>query len=290
MKQIAVISGKGGTGKTSLVAAFLSLTGRAVAVDADVDASNLALVLPGEDEPEQPFLAGRRAEIDPMDCALCMECQLACPSSAIQMQEGNAWVDPLICDGCGVCGLVCPMEAISYVEHEAGAWTVRQTENGPLVHARLGIAEDNSGKLVDRLRRESKRLAESESYDLVLIDGPPGVGCPVHATVGGVDHLVAVTEPTVSGAHDLARVLELAEHFSLPASILLNKADIDPEGAARIEEMALEHSTPVVGRIPFDVKVPAALAMGHSILDVDGVGDAVASCWEKLKIFLEPRS
>jgi len=289
VKQISVISGKGGTGKTSLVAAFVRLAGRVVAVDTDVDAANLAIIIPGEDEPERGFTAGRRATVDETACTGCMECDEPCRPKAIIPSEECVSIDPLACDGCGVCDLVCPEDAISFVEHEAGKWTIRWTGFGPLVHARLGIAEDNSGKLVARLRDEALRLAGEEGIDLVLIDGPPGVGCPVHAAIGGVDLLVAVTEPTVSGRHDLDRALGLARHFELPAAVIVNKVGLHDEGVKAVEELSREYDAPILGRIPFSSDVPRALAALRDILEVDDVSNAVAACWTETRALLDDK-
>ena len=216
MKQLVVISGKGGTGKTSILAslAYLSACESPVATaDCDVDAANLALLLPGEDVRTELFWSGRRARIDAGSCSLCGLCAEQCRAAAIRIED-FAVVDPLACEGCGVCELVCPEEAVSFVDNQAGVWMERRTAFGPLIHAALGIAQDNSGKLVAQVRQEARTVAERDDIDLILVDGPPGIGCPVHASLTGCDLALVVTEPTPSGEHDLERVLELLDHFA----------------------------------------------------------------------------
>jgi MinD superfamily P-loop ATPase len=284
VRQIAIVSGKGGTGKTSVAASLVTLAGRAVAADCDVDAADLAILMPGEDVVREPFLAGKVARIDPRACTACGECAPACRFGAIVDPGGGApfRADPFLCEGCGVCGLVCELDAVSLVEKRAGEWMVRETATGPLVHARLGIAEDNSGKLVARVREEARLLAEERGIDLVVIDGPPGIGCPVHASVTGVDRLLVVTEPSPSGEHDLVRVLELAAHFGIPASVLVNKHDLAPEQTARIEELAASRGAAVAGRIAFDPEVPRALARGELPLVIAHVREALEQVLRRL--------
>ncbi|MBW2263364.1 MAG: ATP-binding protein [Deltaproteobacteria bacterium] len=273
MRQIAIISGKGGTGKTSIVASLFALAGRAVAVDCDVDAADLALVVPGDDVLREPFVAGRKAVLDCESCAACAECVSACRSGALELDTDTETirVDPLRCEGCGVCGLVCPMGCVSYRDNVAGEWMVRRTSSGILVHAALGIAQDNSGKLVAHIREEARRLAKAEGHDLILIDGPPGIGCPVHAAITGADLLLVVTEPTLSGEHDLIRVMDLADHFMLDVNVLINKHDLAPRLTSRIEALCARRGVDVVGRLPFDPAVPVALSRGELPLVVESV-------------------
>ena len=289
MKKIAVISGKGGTGKTSLLASFVSLVPHSVAVDADVDAANLSILMSGEDGPSRSFLGNRKAEVDAGFCSGCLDCAPACPVVAIHEREGLALVDTVACEGCGVCALVCPLDAITLFDHTAGSWTVRSTDHGPLVHAALGIAEDNSGKLVDILRREASRIAVETNADWLLIDGPPGIGCPVHAAIGRVDLLAVVTEPSSSGVHDLERVMDLADHFQLPAAVVINKADLNPEMTVMVEEAARRRNVPVAGRIPFSLEVPRALAKGQGLLEVEDTRDTVIEIWKNLGAILDAR-
>jgi MinD superfamily P-loop ATPase len=279
MRQIAIISGKGGTGKTSLTGAFIRLAGRCVAVDADVDAANLALLVPGGDAAWHPFEAGRRATVDPGRCTACGVCLEVCRFGAMTEGEAGVQSDPIHCGGCGACAQVCEEGAVSFKPNRAGSWTVRTTPWGSLVHARLGVAQDSSGKLVAHLRREARELAVRQASELILIDGPPGIGCPVHASISGVDGVVVVTEPTEAGIHDLTRVLTLIGHFGHPAGIILNKADLSPTGARGVETVASIHRVPLLGSIPFDPRMPERLARGETGLELDGVRGQILSSW-----------
>ena len=288
MRQIAIVSGKGGTGKTSLTGAFVRLAGRCVAVDADVDAANLALLLPGRDGTWHPFEAGRRAVIEPGRCCSCGACVEACRFGAIEATGHGFGSDPIRCEGCGACAQVCEEGAVSFRPNVAGRWTTRTTRWGRLVHASLGVAQDSSGKLVAHLRREARRLAARNGSDLVLIDGPPGIGCPVHAAITGVDGVVVVTEPTEAGIHDLARVLAVVDHFRLPAGIVLNKADLHPTGASLVQTVAAAHRVPLLGRIPFDRRLPGLLARQETGLELDGVREEILACWRAVGNVLGP--
>lgn len=289
MKQIGVFSGKGGTGKTTLTACFAHLAGPVVAVDADVDAANLSLLLPGTERHVEPFFAGERARIDPEQCTGCGLCAEACrfhaiaPSSEVR---GHYEVDPLACEGCRLCRSVCPEEAVSLSANQAGDWMLRELDFGSfLVHAELGVAQDNSGKLVARVREEARQLAEKEERALILVDGPPGIGCPVHAALGKLDALLAVTEPTPSGEHDLLRLLEVAGHFHVPAYVAINKWDLHEGASERIAVLCEERGAPLLGRIPFDPAVPRALSRGELPLG-DGVAPetsaSIRALWQAL--------
>ena len=283
MKQLVVISGKGGTGKTSILASFAQLAASesplAIA-DCDVEAPDLALLLAGPDIRTEEFWSGRRARIDAEICMLCGLCAEQCRADAIRI-EHLPFVDPLACEGCGVCALVCPDDAVSFVDNQAGVWMERRTAFGPLIHAALGVAQDNSGKLVAQVRQEARAAAERDGIDLILVDGPPGIGCPVHASVTGCDLAVVVTEPTPSGEHDLERVLGLLDHFRVPAAVLVNKHDLWPELTTRIEELAKKTNAAVVGRLPFSPEVPRALARGELPLAVEAVAVPLADAWRQ---------
>ena len=290
MKQLVVISGKGGTGKTSILASLARMAASASPVataDCDVEAANLALLLPGEDVRTQPFWSGRRARIDTDSCSLCALCAEQCRAAAIRIKD-CAVVDPLACEGCGVCALVCPVDAVSFVDNQAGVWMERRTAFGPLIHAALGIAQDNSGKLVAEVRQEARNAAERDELDLILVDGPPGIGCPVHASLTGCDLALVVTEPTPSGEHDLERVLELLDRFALPAALLINKHDLSPEFTARIETLARRTDVQVVGKLPFSPEVPRALARGELPLTVETVAVPLVETWENILGLLSP--
>jgi MinD superfamily P-loop ATPase len=211
MKQITVISGKGGTGKTTILASLAALVKRAVLVDADVDAADLHLLLKPQVRRREPFVASQVALIDPEKCDPCGKCAEACRFEAIR----DLQVDPISCEGCGVCFHVCPRGAILMKEVQSGEWFISQTRYGPMVHAKLGVAQENSGKLVTLVRKEAQRIAREGGYPLILIDGPPGIGCPVIASLGGVDAVLVVTEPSLSGIHDLERVLGVSRHFQV---------------------------------------------------------------------------
>lgn len=286
MKEYAVFSGKGGTGKTSLVASFARLAPGAVAVDCDVDAANLALLLPGEDEPERPFFSGWKARIDPQRCSGCGACAGVCRFDALTPAEGIYRVASLACEGCRVCATVCPEDAITFEDNQAGHWTRRRTDHGWLVHASLGIAQDNSGKLVAQVKEEARLLASRESAPFVLVDGPPGIGCPVHAAISQVERILAVTEPTPSGLHDLDRLLDLAAHFQVDAVVAINKWDLAPAMSDEIQRTSEARAVPVVGRIPFDEDWPTLLARAEVPLKPPARPDTVEAIRTVARRFL----
>jgi MinD superfamily P-loop ATPase len=253
-----------------------------VAVDADVDAANLALLVPGKDSAWRSFEAGRRAVIDSGRCNECGACVDACRFEALRWGEYGIESNSIRCEGCGACAQVCDEEAVSFRPNRPGSWTTRTTKWGMLVHATLGVAQDSSGKLVAHLRREARRLAARDAADLVLIDGPPGIGCPVHAAITGVDGVVVVTEPTEAAIHDLTRVLAVIDRFGLPAGIILNKADLNATGARIVETVASMHRAPLLGSIPFDPRLPRLLGRQETGLEVDGVRDAILGCWRAI--------
>ena len=284
MKQLVVISGKGGTGKTTVVASLAQLARRShrvVLADCDVDAANLALLFPGQDHRREPFMAGRRALVDPDLCVACSECAWICRFDAIRIED-RAHVDHLACEGCGACAPFCPTDAITFAENQAGWWMERIDSECPLVHACLGVAQDNSGKLVAQVRARAKELAEERDADLLILDGPPGIGCPVHASLTGCDLVLVVTEPTPSGHHDLIRTLDLAEHFKMRVAVLINKHDLSPEMTARIVEETARRDAPVVGRIPFDRRIPEALARVEVPLDLESFARPLGLAWAQV--------
>jgi len=258
MKEWVIISGKGGTGKTSIAASLAFLAGRPVICDCDVDAADLHLVLEPDVLEEHEFRSGHEAVIRPDDCNGCGICQDLCRFKAIHEKGRIFSVDPVSCEGCGVCVHFCPQKAIDFPESLCGKWFISETRLGPLVHARLGVAAENSGKLVSTVRQEARKLAEQNGHDLILVDGPPGIGCPVIASVTGASQVLVITEPTVSGKHDLERVLGLTRHFQIPAAVCVNKWDINPEMTEAIEQAAKEAGAAVAGRIRYDRDVTRA--------------------------------
>ncbi len=243
IREIVVISGKGGTGKTSLTASFASLAEEAVFCDADVDAADLHLLLSPQIEQRHPFMGGGLAVVEPEKCTGCGTCRSVCHFAAI---SSDFVVDPIACEGCGVCVDFCPEGAIDFPVQQCGEWFISSSRFGPMVHARLGIAEENSGKLVSLVRKEVRSLAEECGKELIITDGPPGIGCPVIAAISGASALVLVVEPTVSGLHDMERVAELARHFRVPAQIIVNKADLNMEMTGKIEAWAVEQGLPLL--------------------------------------------
>lgn len=285
MKEIVVISGKGGTGKTSLTGCFAALSHNAMFADCDVDAADLHMLLAPEVIRTVDFVSGNMAEIRKTDCTGCGICAGECRFDAISRDESGSFaVDPYGCEGCGVCVEVCPVKAVDFPPNHCGEWYYSHTRFGPMVHARLGIAQENSGKLVSTVRREAKARAEELHRDLVIVDGPPGIGCPVIASITGASLVVTVTEPSLSGKHDMIRVIDLAAHFSIPALVIVNKWDINPEMTAEIEEEARSRDVAPVGRIPYDRAFTEAQIKGRTLVE-ESTGMPVkniTTIWERV--------
>jgi MinD superfamily P-loop ATPase len=283
MKELVVISGKGGTGKTSLVAAFASLAQNKVLCDADVDAADLHLIMDPQIREQHDVESGHTAIIDLDTCTECGLCRELCQWNAIS----EAFVvDPIACEGCGVCYYFCPARAVEFPVNTCGKWFVSDTRFGPMAHASLGIAEENSGKLVSLIRQEGRKLAEQQNADLLLTDGPPGIGCPVIASIGGAAAVLIVAEPTVSGRHDMERVADLAAFFRVPAMVCVNKFDLNPDQAEAIEAFAGRKGIAVVSRIPFDPVFTKAMVEGKTVIEYDGHSEgarAVRALWDKVK-------
>jgi len=286
MKELIVISGKGGTGKTSILAALSSLGPKKVLADCDVDAADLHLILHPEILETFEFISGKEAHIDPDLCTACGICAEHCAFEAI---SPDFQVVPEHCEGCGVCAFMCPEEAASMSPRSCGFWYKSRTRFGPLVHAALKMGEENSGKLVTTVREAARDLAEEKGVDLVLVDGSPGIGCPVIASLANIDLAVLVAEPTISAVHDLKRVFELTQHFKIPALVLVNKVDINPELVKEIHAYCRENNVPVVGEIPYDRKFTQAQIAGKSITEFDpkGLGKDMERIWEKIEKHLE---
>ena len=281
-RELVVISGKGGTGKTSVVAAFAALAGGAVLADCDVDAADLHLVLRPELGAEHEFSGRRQAVIDADACTACGRCAEVCRFAAVLgAADGGFTIDPIACEGCELCRRVCPADAIRMEPVVNGAWMVSETRFGPLVHARLGVAEDNSGKLVTLVRNEARRVAEERGLPLVIVDGSPGIGCPVIASLAGADLVLAVTEPTVSGRHDLDRVLQVVRQFGLPFAVCVNKADLNPDLGATIAAEATAAGAVFVATVDYDSAVTRAQVAGTHVIDVGGRAAAeIEQLWD----------
>jgi MinD superfamily P-loop ATPase len=282
MKELIVISGKGGTGKTSLIAAFASLAENKVLCDADVDAADLHLLMDPHISKRADFKSGHTANIDKNKCTECGLCLDLCKFSAI---SNDFKVNHIDCEGCGVCVYFCPEKAIGFPENTCGQWFHAETRFGPMIHARLGIAEENSGKLVTLVRQESKNLADEKDLDLILTDGPPGVGCPVIASIGGASAVLIVTEPTLSGIHDMERVAQLANHFNMSAMVCVNKFDLNLDLTRDIENFAKDEGMSCLGRIPFDPIFTKAMIQGKTIIEYNReskAGQAVQEIYNTL--------
>lgn len=285
MREIAVLSGKGGTGKTSLTASFALLAERPVVADGDVDAADLHLVLAPTVLARHEFRSGNVAVVREEACSGCGVCAGLCRFHSVKIDaaQGTFRVDPTACEGCGVCVRFCPEQAIDFPERRSGEWMVSATRCGPMVHARLATAEGSSGKLVTEVRREARRIAEAQGRPLVLLDGPPGVACPAIASVTGADLVVAVTEPTVSGEHDLERLLRLTRHFDVPSAVCVNKWDLDPEATERIEALALRSGARLAGRVRYDRGVTAAQVARQAVVETETPSAAdVRTVWERV--------
>lgn len=251
MKELTIISGKGGTGKTSLTAALADLADDCVIADCDVDAANLHLLLAPQVDHCHEFISGTIAVIDEQGCTQCGECQRLCRFGGISATPPYT-IQPSGCEGCGVCARFCPQQVITMEPRRCGEWYQSHTEQGAMIHARLDVGAENSGKLVSLVREQAHQWAKAHNIPLLLIDGPPGIGCPVIASITGADHVLIVTEPTLSGLHDMERIIDLLEHFSIPGSLCINRWDINPNMTRQIRDAAARRHVDCVGLIPFD--------------------------------------
>ena len=282
MRELVILSGKGGTGKTSLTAAFASFADNMMLCDADVDAADLHLLMAPDIKQKTDFKGGNEAIINPDKCTQCGLCIELCKFSAI---DQTFEIDTIECEGCGVCYDLCPEQAIDFPVKTCGEWYISETRFGPMVHARLGIAEENSGRLVALVRQEAKKIVQNKNIDLILTDGPPGIGCPVIASIGQANAILIITEPTVSGIHDLKRVGELAAHFRIPAMICVNKYDLNLDQTKVIEDFAKEKGMAFTGKIPFDKNFTESMIQGKNIIETDKESQAslaVKEIWENV--------
>jgi MinD superfamily P-loop ATPase len=298
MKQLIILSGKGGTGKTSVTAAFAHLAAQSrfanqvILADADVDAANLELVLQPRLLEEQDFKGGKVAVIDQDSCISCGDCQAVCRFEAINHVDGLYVIDPIACDGCAACVHQCSSKSISMREQIAGKFYFSESRYGPLYHANLFPGQENSGKLVTLVKQHARLQALDENRELVIVDGPPGIGCPVISAVSGASLALIVAEPTVAGVHDMQRVLQTVKHFGVRAVVCINKADIHPTGADEIEAFCRENGIETVGRIPFDLTVVSAMVAGEAVTAFQpeaASSVAIAEIWERVAASLSEK-
>jgi len=285
MKQILIISGKGGTGKTVITASFAALAKNKVMVDADVDAANLYLLLNPKIKSEDAYVGSQSASIDAGKCIGCGKCEQVCRFNAIANKGGIYRVDELSCEGCGSCLIVCPNGAVTLEKEETGKWFISDTKYGAFVHAKLAIAQENSGKLVSIIREKAKDIAIENNAEYIIIDGPPGIGCPVIASLSGVDMAVIVTEPSLSGIHDMERVVGVAKHFGVDTKVIINKYDINIENTESINKFCKEKNIEVLGQLPFSDIVSQSVVKGIPIVEFcdEEITKNIKNLWEKIK-------
>lgn len=293
INEIVVVSGKGGTGKTSLTASFAMLAkGSAVICDCDVDAADMHLLLEPQIVEQHNFYSGREAIINPAKCTACGKCAELCRFDTITPPDTTSntptyRVDHIGCEGCGVCVRFCPVGAIDFPDNLCGVWMRSQTRAGTMVHARLRAAAENSGKLVAHVRSAVRKRAAAEGHSLIITDGPPGIGCPLIATLSGASHILIVTEPTLSGAHDLGRLLKLIQHFKMHAYVCVNKWDLNPDLTSQIEEAATTVGATLLGRIRYDRSVTRSQLSAQSVVEVKSdAGDDIVQLWQRLQRYL----
>jgi len=281
MKEVVVLSGKGGTGKTSIVGSLAALVDGKVLADCDVDAADLHLLLSPSERMRNEFWSGQVAHIDEDKCTECGLCQELCRFNAIK----DFCVDTVSCEGCGFCSYVCPVEAITMSKRMVGYWFISDTKYGPLVHARLGIAQENSGKLVAVVRQQAKQIAEEQGLEYIISDGPPGIGCPVISSLSGAGLALLVTEPSLSGIHDLERVLDVCRHFGVPTMVCINKYDLNEENTRQIEDQCLSQGVEVAGRIPFDNVVTESIVQGVPVVEYSNgdIAREIERMWHLLR-------
>lgn len=287
MKEIVVISGKGGTGKTSITASFAYLGGADIVVaDCDVDAADMHLLMQPDFAKSEDFYSGVIAKIDQDNCIQCGKCAQVCRFDAIPIIDGQYVVQQLDCEGCGYCARVCPANAIAMEEQNVGQCFISTTHAGnTMVHARLGIGAENSGKLVAKVKTEAKRLAEETQKEFVVVDGSPGIGCPVVSSLSGANFAVLVTEPTVSGLHDLQRVYQLVKKFEIKAGCIINKADLNPQMCQKIETFLETEGIVHISNLPYDEVFTKAMTLGQTIVEYGDTNlkKIMTDSWQKIK-------
>jgi MinD superfamily P-loop ATPase len=279
IKELVIISGKGGAGKTSITASLAALAGRSVIVDADVDAADMYLVIPPAGSKKYDFEGGYAAIIHPDLCTGCGSCRELCQFSAI---SPDFEIDPILCEGCGVCAHFCPEKAIEMKQKTCGNWFMSETRFGSMFHARLFPGEENSGLLVSRLREEARERAENDGVPLIITDGPPGIGCPVIASITGSSLVLANAEPTVSGVHDVKRAWELASFFRTPMLLCINKSGLNPEMEEDLKKWAAERDIPLAGEIPYDREFTSAMMSGRTLVEFTDADSETALALKKV--------
>lgn len=284
MREIVIISGKGGTGKTSLTGALAHLATDTILCDLDVDAPDLHLLLQPEIRRREAFYSGHEAVIDPEACTACGQCLELCQFEAIRPLDHSYQVEPWRCEGCKVCVALCPVGAIRFTERHCGEWFISRTRVGTLVHAHLRPGAENSGKLVMLLKQQARLVAQAEGAAFILADGAPGIGCPVISSLSGASLAVVVTEPTPAGRHDLERVVSLTRHFRLATAVILNKADLYPAEAARLADFCQDQDIPLVASLPHDPLVTQAMVQGRVVTELpdDPFSQRLAAAWQQI--------
>lgn len=280
MKELCIVSGKGGTGKTTITASFVALAENKVIADCDVDAPDLHLILNPEIKERQEFRGSKIAVIDMNKCTECGTCEEVCEFDAIR----NIQLDPIICEGCNVCVISCPADAITLEEQVSGYAFISNTKYGPMSHAQLNVAEEASGKLITLVRNNAKNIAEEQGLAMIIIDGPPGIGCPVISSLSGVDLALIITEPTQSGLHDLLRILKLTEGFGTMPMVCINKYDLNKDNCDEITSFCNDNNIDVVGKIPYDPIVTKAMVAGEAVVEFGGVvAEEVIRMWKAIE-------
>lgn len=287
MKEIVIISGKGGTGKTSITASFAFLGGKDIVVaDCDVDAADMHLLMKPDYSKSEDFYSGVLANIDQEKCIKCGKCTDICRFNAINIINNQYIVKPIDCEGCGYCERICPANAINMYDQKAGQWFISNTKaDNILVHAKLGIGADNSGKLVAKVKKEAKEIAENTKKDIIIVDGSPGIGCPVISSVSGADFVVLVTEPSISGLHDLKRVYQLVKKFKIEAGCIINKANINIEISEEIKDFLKEENISFISSLPYDETFTKAMTNGQTIVEYgeSNLKNLIVESWKKIK-------
>ncbi len=283
--EIAVVSGKGGTGKSSICAAFATLNGKVVLADCDVDAANLYLIFNPSHEEEVVYISGSKASIDYALCTNCGLCMDYCRFDAIFLINDKVLISEIACDGCVLCSRVCPQNAISMVSNDKSRMYSGSFRNGKMVYGRLSPGEENSGKLVNMVRDKARKTAEENGLDTIILDGPPGIGCPVISTITGASTAVIVTEPTISGLHDMQRLMDLVQKFSLKAYVIINKYDLNISMSAQIKKWCTENNITIAGTLPFDKNIVEAMIHGVSITEYNPhseISKKMKKIWNKV--------